>query len=60
MTRIPKRVQKKIQDYDKHIDDIRRDMEGITDLALWEEKCREKNNAQIKKMQQIQHYRKKL
>jgi hypothetical protein len=60
MTRIPKRVQKKIQDYDKHIDEIRKEMEEIVDLTLWEEKCRKKNNAQIKKMQQIQHYRKKL
>lgn len=59
MTRIPKKVQKKIQDYEKHINQIRKEMEEIKDLKLWEQKCQEKNNLQIKKMQQLQRYRKK-
>lgn len=59
MTRIPKKVQRKIQDYDKHIDQIRQEMDGITDFKLWEQKCQEKNNLQVRKMQQLQHYRKK-
>ena len=58
MSRIPKRVHKKVQDYEKRIEELRKELADL-DIKDWEENFRKRNHIQKRKMTELLKYKKR-